>query len=1000
EFPEKNDPGRSYKVVQEKVGKYLTRQVIIQKAVTLQVPWYNRKIALVLSEEKIRENLEEVKKIVPEIYKTLSKNIIRRGDDIICTHIENADIGKHIEALKFFREMIADTEINSEKMEKYILDFHSQMKDTTILEVKQGPRSEKHEEIFQKIIDEIFVEENRERIKEDPIKFAAHSFVKIVRAQPFYNGNHRVANIVMNFILIKNGLPQFMLNKDNAVRYYSLTNWYYLLKDRFDIGEITEFFRQEILSKQKEITQKESWYNPQIDIVIPKEAIRDELRKVVEMAPKISASMPEHEGIAESIDKKEVLEDVIPKKKKHEENFGSLIKRYVAWIMKNLKPIRSSVADIEELILSQGWQINSDEVREYVHKWKKIVDAYPPQGERIEQHAVRTALLSVMIYSRLKLNGDRTLKGLDEVVTAALAHDLGKTNKELLRYFLKKGLLFPSERERIKRHVKKSLTMLKNAGVHVNGNISKAIIEHHPEYGNGEPATEVSRVLYAADQIDARQDVSRSDRRKGSLARWDEEAILHNLVPALSREWIDEDIYGVLVALIREKNANYFKIITATYFLWERGLLWFRLKFWFRSRDKGSGEEIKKLQDAEKNVSIKTSTLPPTFSLGHWWYNRIRKLNLNDEEIWKRTATNIAPWVEEFVNIGIPYGMFALFERYGEVITLSGLTAFFATSIIVGTSFIFLHLFNRRGPPKEADSLRNKWSDVLQAPFMVYSLAFFFSSFGIVFLSEIPLLIRFIGVFVVAGGYHKLINCAIADLRSGEYVMLGSYHNKKEGFEHDSLSNVIKKGGVLVHELSNLFSGIYNEIELGAVQYILDKKDVPREFKEMQDASEKVNNGMKSMRGLIGELKRRSLGQEESPKSIKYNAMDEGALMTELASEAEKLAENLEYIKNCDIERLVPIFKGKGEAIRARLSFARIKARAFFLDKEFDTEGDQRPVNVNDTINLMRDCLGKRSSRVFFVPGDVRPVMADKMLLASVWDNLRKNALEAMDDAG
>ncbi|MFH1836588.1 MAG: hypothetical protein ABH862_00555 [Candidatus Omnitrophota bacterium] len=254
EFPEKNDPGNSYKVLQEKVGKYLTRQIIIQRELTKKSHWHDRRIDIALPKERIRDNLSKVVEMAPKIIAALPEHFKPYQKNGLYNNIMNVDIDEYIGALDIFSEMAGDTEMTAGKLEEYMLKFYFYM-DETANKVKDtyGYHDVKGAKKVQEVILSIFNPKNVEEIEKDPIRFSARAFVDIVNAQAFHNGNHRAADIVMNFILIKNGLPYFMLNENNAVRYYQLTNNYDITAKRYDIDEITEFFRAEIQKKKGDI---------------------------------------------------------------------------------------------------------------------------------------------------------------------------------------------------------------------------------------------------------------------------------------------------------------------------------------------------------------------------------------------------------------------------------------------------------------------------------------------------------------------------------------------------------------------------------------------------------------------------------------------------------------------------------------------------------------------------------------------------------------------------
>jgi len=55
-----------------------------------------------------------------------------------------------------------------------------------------------------------------------PVALAAQAFYRLICIHPFENGNTRTASLVMNYILMKNGYPPFILTKDNEKEFYKM----------------------------------------------------------------------------------------------------------------------------------------------------------------------------------------------------------------------------------------------------------------------------------------------------------------------------------------------------------------------------------------------------------------------------------------------------------------------------------------------------------------------------------------------------------------------------------------------------------------------------------------------------------------------------------------------------------------------------------------------------------------------------------------------------------
>jgi len=83
--------------------------------------------------------------------------------------------------------------------------------------------------------------------KMHPIELASHAFYKLLCIHPFENGNTRTSSMVMNYILMKNGFPPFILNETNDNEFFTMERFIYipiLIKDLmgkdFGIGAIVD----------------------------------------------------------------------------------------------------------------------------------------------------------------------------------------------------------------------------------------------------------------------------------------------------------------------------------------------------------------------------------------------------------------------------------------------------------------------------------------------------------------------------------------------------------------------------------------------------------------------------------------------------------------------------------------------------------------------------------------------------------------------------------------
>lgn len=64
--------------------------------------------------------------------------------------------------------------------------------------------------------------ESKDQSAMHPVELAAQAFHKLLCIHPFENGNTRTASLVMNYILMKNGFPPFILNKANEKEFYAM----------------------------------------------------------------------------------------------------------------------------------------------------------------------------------------------------------------------------------------------------------------------------------------------------------------------------------------------------------------------------------------------------------------------------------------------------------------------------------------------------------------------------------------------------------------------------------------------------------------------------------------------------------------------------------------------------------------------------------------------------------------------------------------------------------
>jgi len=254
-------------------------------------------------------------------------------------------------------------------------------------------------------------------------------------------------------------------------------------------------------------------------------------------------------------------------------------------------------------------------------KYKKIKRIYEDAGLYLEaQHAIRVAMLSVLIYAKIQGDMSKSFEELDGLVTAALAHDLGKIDKEIASLLKNGRPLTAEETELMETHAHKSIEVLKANNIPINTRIENAIIEHSESNIQDTPLDLMSQIIYAADQIDARHDKSRSYKnrklvnwKKRTLYDWDEFRIVCVLKEKEEKGWIEKEIVDVVEGLVRRKDPLYRRVTTSTYFFWDRWVLFLRNKFIFKPLDLDSVEKDKEhgpvmfidIQNNMENRSLK-----------------------------------------------------------------------------------------------------------------------------------------------------------------------------------------------------------------------------------------------------------------------------------------------------------------------------------------------------------------------------------------------------------
>ncbi|MDD5422919.1 MAG: alpha-glucan family phosphorylase, partial [Candidatus Omnitrophica bacterium] len=162
---------------------------------------------------------------------------------------------------------------------------------------------------------------------------------------------------------------------------------------------------------------------------------------------------------------------------------------------------------------------------------------------------------------------------------------------------------------------------------------------------------------------------------------------------------------------------------------------------------------------------VAPSTLPITQSISRWWYNRVLRLNLGEEELLRVTALEIAPWFEQLIKVGIPFGLFAILERLFPAIGLFRTGILTSIIGIGGLIFIILHLKSMRAPPVRIGTVPTSVDSTVRGQSLFKQLAApaiisIFDTIAVFFLPTSPWIA--IGVTAIS---HFIVNFIIMRLR-------------------------------------------------------------------------------------------------------------------------------------------------------------------------------------------------------------------------------------------
>lgn len=202
--------------------------------------WYNTAVSVKFPRDILREKMEQIVQ--------MSGSIVGKSEGkVVEWNIKNINIDEYLSALSYAEDIFSSGDVSPETLEKMLVDFNFYMAETINRAYAwDGYVSDVLWKDFSTMVRSIFTEGSSLRVKEDAVGYAAEMFVRAVKMHAFNDGNHRTADMLLNFILVKNGFPYFVLTPENVMEYYELLNTSDLQEGKYDLVKITGFFRREI----------------------------------------------------------------------------------------------------------------------------------------------------------------------------------------------------------------------------------------------------------------------------------------------------------------------------------------------------------------------------------------------------------------------------------------------------------------------------------------------------------------------------------------------------------------------------------------------------------------------------------------------------------------------------------------------------------------------------------------------------------------------------------